>query len=816
MFHNYLICALRDLARNRLYAVINIVGLAVGLTAAILIGLYLRDEFSYDHWIPGYRQVYRMEVQEQFRQQNRLLLVPFGFDLSRVASWLKAGLAGIQAVGRLAPQGMLLRRGSTQSRGTVYWADPELFDVLPFPALSGDPARALESPDAIVLTRRMARRYFGRDDPLGETLQLDGHLFHVAAVLRDMPSETNFAFQIFASARSPFSALPPADAPPSNHMVAPVSTFLRLRAGADAAVLTRQLTPVMLQHVVVPRDRAGKPLFPLPTISLQPLSRLHFVHGILNNVGFDNTTGKAPASLAADSTLGVVGVLIVLIAAFNFVNLTTARAARRAVEVGIRKVAGATTHDLLLQFLGESLLTVIIAGLIAVALVELLVPQLDAFLTRDIVFAWWREAQVGGSLAVLVLAVGVLGGLYPAVVLSGFRPATVLRGGPLPAGGRAGVRGSLVVLQFAVLIALIVTTAVVYRQIRFATGDSLRFDTDQVLVIYTDCANAFPDEIRALPGVRAAACTNTAFGTAGGSLMITPHGSEANSVMMVNADWGLLRLFGLDPLAGRFFSRDHPGDAAKTVAGPAGMFGTGGTVVINETAARKLGFASPEAAVGHALIMPGIAPRPSIIGVAPDIELQGVRSEIVPTLYRLLPQYRFLVVKLAAQEVPETLMQIDRLWGRLGTGLPIVRSFLDQDIQLQYLDVIREAQVFAAFAGIAALIACLGLLGLVAFMAEQRTREIGVRKAMGAATGDILRLLLWQFSQPVLIANLVAWPVAGYLMSRWLRGFYYHVALSWWLFAAAGLAALAVALATVGAHAYAVARERPVSALRYE
>jgi putative ABC transport system permease protein len=823
MLRSYLISAWRNLAGNRLHAGINIAGLALGLAAAILIGLYLQDEFSYDHWIPGYRQVYRVALQLQF---GNLRQPPSAGAAAPAAAWLQQDFPQIAAAGRMQADDRVLRRGAESQRVEIYWADPELFDVLPLPALSGDPRRVLEQPDGLVLTRRMARRFFGRADPIGQTLDLDGtRPFRVGAVLEDLPTETHLDSEIFLSSRSAASSLPPASAPLPRNMafdaLTRTLTYVRLRPGSDPRALARALPAMILRHVQVPRGPNGAPIFPLPRMLLQPLTGIHFVPAGLHAM-------KPASSRTADYALGAVGALIVLIAVFNFVNLMTARAARRAVEVGVRKVAGAGRADLLCQFLGESLLAALLAGVVAVALTELLVPWLDALLSRQIAFTWWREPGTAGAIVALMLATGLLGGLYPALVLAGFRPTAVLRGGPLSPGSDTIVRKGLVVVQFAILVGLILTTIVLYRQLRFSTNGSLRFDADQVLAIRTDCRDALPNEIRALPGVRSAACTNVLFGVSGGvtSVIAAPHQLQSPYAMMIaNVDSGLLELLGVKPLAGRFFSEAHPSDRAQPApTGPEDshpliqLLGTGGAAVINETAARKLGFVSPQAAVGHIATVPGSGggTRLPIIGVAPDMRLQGVRNEVLPTFFRLQHQYSYLLVKLAGRQIPETLTAIDGLWQKLGKGQAIDRSFLDSDIQALYLDVTREAQVLAACAALAIFIACLGLFGLAAFAAEQRTREIGVRKAMGAATGDILRLLLWQFSQPVLIANLVAWPVAGYLLSRWLRGFYYHVALSWWWFAAAGAAALAVALATVGAHAYAVARERPVKALRYE
>lgn len=802
MLRSYWTAAWRQQLHHPVYATINIAGLAVGFAAAILIGLYLRDEFSYDRWVPGYRQVYRIALQLQF---GNIQQAPSAGTAAPTAGWLKADFPQIVAAGRMQADTRTLRRADIQGSETVYWADPALFDVLPLPALHGDPRRALQSPDAIVLTAALARKYFGRTQVLGESVLLDGRYpFRVGAVLRDLPQETHLGTQIFLSARSALSAMPPVGAPlrmgAGFDVLTRTLTYIRLRADADPDALAADLPAMMLRHVNVPRTPSGRPLFPLPIIRMQPLSALHFVPA-----GFH--TMKTPGSLTADEAVGAVGALILAIAAVNFVNLLTAQSRRRVGEVGVRKTMGAGALELWLQFLVESMLTVLIAVVIALALAEVLLPGLDAFLDRHIALHWWRDAQLGYATGGLIVAMTALGG---------FQTLTTLRRGAALPLRRAPIRQALVILQFAILIGLVLTTAVVYRQARFATRESLRFDTDEVLSIATECHGAFADQVRMLAGVRSAACTGALIGTPGAGIQFVVARADGlqppYSATIVPLQPGLLELLGLRPLAGRFFGTDHPGDLASA----GGLWGTAGTVVINQTAARRLGFSSPQSAIGHAVVLPGQAASPLIIGVSPDFELEGVRHEIQPTFFRWLPEDRYLFVKLQGQRVPETLAAIDALWSSSGSTHPIDRSFLDSDIQALYVDVTRQSQIFAAFAAVAICVASLGMLGLAIFTAEQRTKEIGVRRAVGASRTDVLQLLLWQFSRPVLAANLIAWPVAGYLLNRWLRGFVYRIGLDWWMFVAAGAVALAVALSTVWVHALQVARARPVTALRYE
>jgi putative ABC transport system permease protein len=359
---------------------------------------------------------------------------------------------------------------------------------------------------------------------------------------------------------------------------------------------------------------------------------------------------------------------------------------------------------------------------------------------------------------------------------------------------------------------------VVQRQIGFALNEGLRFDKEQLLAIKTSCQGAFLDEVRRLPGVRAAACSDSmplqrlvtvgeAFGPDGTYVSIR------NDAIAP----GLMEMLGVHPLAGRFFSPDHPEESQNRrrdsdFAGP---------IIINETALRRFHFRSPQAALGQVLRHQqgpqALGDASQIIGVAPDVPLGSVRYPVEPTVYNSdAGNFRMMAVKLAGRQVPETLSAIDALWKNLGEPRPINRVFVDQELQELYLGDVRQGQMFTAFAGIALLIACLGLLGLAAFTAERRTKEIGVRKAMGASHGQIMRMLLWELTRPVLVANLVAWPVSLYLMSRWLAGFTYHITLSWWMFLASGLLALLVAWVTVSTHAFLVARARPATALRYE
>jgi putative ABC transport system permease protein len=804
MLRSYLAAALRHLARNQLYAWINIIGLAIGFAAAILITAFVWHERSFEHFLPGYENIYRLSAEVNLGRPG----ASSTDDLKGpIVEQLKLDFPQIRRVASLRNNFFTnsVRRGNVEAiEPGFWWADPDIFEVLPLSAAAGDLHTALERPDGLVLTRRMARKYFGSDLPLGQTIEIDReHTMRVTAVLEDLPSNTHLNAEIFASAR----ALPPLP----EGFVYRCYVYLRLAPGASAAALRAALPAFVDRHSPGQSGKAsdtrGYSLIPIGDIHLRPTGR------------FAMKPGGDSRLLGA---IAIVGLLVLLTAAINYINLMTARLSRRAVEVGVRKAAGGSRGDLTLQFLGESVMYCLIGMLFAVALAELLLPRLNSFLDRSIVFDYWRPPWLIGLFG-LALIVGILAGIYPALVLSAFRPATVLKGvGPLVTGS-GWLRQFFVVLQFAILIGLILATGVINLQTAFGLREGLRFDKDQLLSILvplsTSCmGSAFTQRVAALPGVRGMACSMEFLVNYSTQQYRTADGREV-ALRNTYIGPGLFELLGLAPVAGRFFSRDRASDVMADIQerDTATIYHT----VVNQTAARQLGFAEPAAAIGQIFTSitdarPGT--RREIIGVVPDFAHDSVRVPIDPVFYDDgAPYGDQLNVKLRGTSVPETLQAIDQLWKEMAPlPAPIKRQFYDQYTQTLYRDLERQSALFSLFAAIALLLAGLGLFGLAAFTFERRTREIGIRKALGAATGDILLLLLWQFARPVLWANLITWPLAVWLMTRWLETFAYHIDLPLWLFPATGAATLTIALLTVSVHSTLVARTKPVAALHYE
>ena len=824
MFRNVLAAALRNLARNPLYAAISIASLAIGMAAAILTGLYVRGEVSFDSFMPGHDKAY--VVVWEIDQPGAPPIVE---DWSQyfLAKAMKLDFKDVQAAARLdmfsPPTGV--RGGDVEGLETIGWSDPDLFSILRAPVLAGDPVATLHRPDGVVLTRAMARKYFGQDAPIGRMLLLNRQApLRVGAVIEDLPSNSDLVFQIFASALNAASPLRLFDRRTDTRGTFWVTsrTYLRLPDAAAAARLNAAMPAFFKRHLANPDGstvqnlKGSFKLIPIGDLHLYPLKGTSLVKG--------EGLGSRSALLA----LSVIAALILCAGSVNFINLMTGRAARRAVEVGIRKVAGAQRRNLVLQFMGEALLYALIALVLALALTELARPLMSGLVGRDLAADLWRDPRAVGGCLALAVGLGLLTGVYPALIQSSFRPASVLKGVLPQTSGSAAIRTALTTLQFAVLISLILAIIVIARQTHYALTEALNIDGSTMLTVdvsparlaggpprppQTPCRDTFPDRVRALPGVAAAACS------ASGALEVgditgnveTPTGPVAMDMGAV--DHGFFELYGLKPLAGRFFSTAHPEDETPITRGPLKPK----TIVINESAAQVLGYRRPELAVGHFLRLEGGEGPIQIIGVAPDTTFDLTHPGSHPATYLLdMSRLDTLTVKLTGHDVPGTLKAIDAAWRATGSARPSRRQFLDDYLQQIYLSTIQQGRLLDVLCGVAVLLAGLGLFGLASFTAERRIKEIGVRKAMGASAADVVRLLLLSFARPVLWAAVIAWPLAWWALHGWLEGFSRHIAIQPWMFLASGGGALLVAAATVSFHTLRVASAKPVGALRYE
>ena len=726
MLGNYLAAALRNLARNRLYAGITIAGLAIGFAAALLIALFVRDEYSYDKFIPAYQRVYR--VSQVITLKGSKPTDNF-YTPTKLAGALRLDFPEMDTVARFAIQGFPpeVRHGAiSAAEQGVEWADPEFFRIMPMPTLAGDLAHALDTPDSVVIDRSTARKYFGRDTPVGETLLIDKHPMRVTAVLEDLPSNTEVSGNIFASALAPNSVMN--DPAYSSWGSSRVQTYFRLRPGVNIAAVTARLPDFVVRHEGPQGVDSSVVMTPVN------IADIHLRRAMSN--AFD----KASADPAVVASIAAVGVLIVLVAAINFVTLMTARAARRAVEVGVRKSAGASRRDLIIQFLGEAFVYVLLAGVAGVALAELLLPAFNALVQRRIHFDYLHDPALAGGIVGILTLVALLAGAYPALVLSSFRPASVLKGGLAQSAGGGRVRQVLVVVQFSVLIALLLMAGTIYRQTMFALNGSTRLDKSQVMLLFAQpCTEALRDEIRRAPGVIDASCSSgMALSLINNETLITV-GQKHESLAIDPVDPRFFQTYRVHPLAGRVFDPQRPGDAAT---GP----NFHQPVVINESAARALGFAHPAAAVGRSVLWTGLADSqcsgrcwtgsalaPSVVlGVVPDFSFASARAKIEPAAFMIPPKAggqfdsMALNIRLDPAKKAEALPAIDKLWKRFGNG-PIIRYFVDQFLLRLYVDTIVQGAMITACALVALSIACLGLFALSAYTTERRTKEIGIR-----------------------------------------------------------------------------------------
>ncbi len=815
MFANILAATLRNLARNRLYAIIGVGGLAVAMAAALLAALFIHDELSFDRFVPGHERL--------FVAFSNMRAWTSGSD-QRVGPALKLDFPQVERFARVGLETPGLRSATVEAGDAVAWVDPDFFTLLPLKAIAGDPKAAMEQADGVVLTRAMARKYFGRDTPIGETLQFSRKTpMRVRAVIEDLPSNSNVEAGVFASGRSAISLFVQMEKlrPLMGEYSDFFRTYVQLRDPRDAAAINAAMPAFVARRLVPPSAKASSLYLQGLALNLTPVTAMHMrpdLHAELSVLLSPMAT--RPGKTSTLWGLSAIAGLILAVAAANFVNLQTARGARRATEVGIRKASGASRGQLVVQFLGESVLYALLALVVALALAEIALPALQAFVRRPIAFAYWRDPAMAAFAVGLALLLGVLAGAYPAIVLASFRPAAVLKDGLFQASGSRSVRLVLVVGQFVVLIALLVGLMGVYSQTRFALNEATGFDKEGLLRVQIpdNCRSGFVDRVRALPGVASAACSSAqAIGISGRLVSARLTDGRTTQFNIAPIDYGFFETYGSKPLAGALPSVASGADAVPTEAPPSTCYPR--AAVVNAAAAPALGFRDASSMVGSVITLAcGKAwAQVRVLGVMPNINYNLTRGPAAPTLYPVdRRQSVTLNVKIRPGQIPAAVAAIDQAWARSGQSHAIRRAFAADALLRSYADVISQGELLGALAGVTAVIACLGVFALAAFTAERRTKEIGVRKVMGATGRQIALLLLWSLARPVLLANLIAWPLGGFLLERWLQGFSARISLSPGYFLAAGGAAAAIALITVAVQALRVARAEPARALRYE
>ncbi len=831
MWRNYLIVGVRNLARSRGYALINILGLALGLAACLLILLYVRYETSYDKWLPDSDRIF--QVQATWHEPGQPI-TPNQSSPLPVRETIASGFSAIDAVTIVQPGRLSTVRDGQPVFVDAVVVDPSFFDIFKLDFLRGSAATALPNITSVVLTESEAIKQFGTSDVLGRTITEQAgdtrRDYKVTGVIKDLPKNSHMKLAtIFRFDPHAYDDVPPAF---KSWGTMGQYHYVRLRSAGDAAAINAAL------------HAWEKRVIPTETSDGKARSRADIMDLKLVNVA-DVHLGEAQISAATPgndsrtvATFAVIAVLILVMACINFVNLATARAGQRAREVALRKVLGASRRQLIVQFLGESLLIAAIAMLIALSVAELATPYLARFLDMALNIEYFGSRGVLLPALLLVILVGLAGGLYPALYLSRFQPARVLKANQSAAEtqGSGRLRAILVVTQFAISIGLIACTAIVYSQTRFVQNFDLGFEREGLIQArgawtLTDRGtyDSFRRELMRQPGIVAVGRTNLqAVGATNKTILDVrlPGATEHVDMGFYRVDPEYFPTLGTRLLAGRLLDERHsndlivrPPDGAAAQSGP-DLAARGLNIVVNRKAAALLGFADPAAILGRQAMVTvdGGAPVPcTIVGIVEDTRIRTARDEIEPIIFSYDPtRTSFLIIRYRGVEPATAMAGFRKVWGRFLPDLPFEGEFAEDLIAELYQRERAQGAIFAGFAGFAILISCLGLFGMASFTTERRTKEIGIRKVLGARIRDIVRLLAWQFSKPVIIANIIAWPVAWWAMRDWLNNFDARIPLGPGPFVMAGLIALAIAIGTVAGHAFRVARLNPIHALRYE
>jgi len=807
MIKNYVKVAMRILRRHRAYSFINIMGLAIGMASCLLILLYIQDELSYDRYNENFHRIYRIVTLAQMGETGINVV---GAAPPMAETLVKEYSEVEDAVRFQDSDDVRVSFGEKSFREKrVVYTDPSFFNIFTVPLLAGDSKKALASPRTLVLSERTARKYFGESDPTGKILFFDGKVdYKVTGVFREIPNNSHFHFDIIAS----LSSLPASQMPVWINFN--FATYLLLKPDADPKVIDAQFPAIFRKYAGPQIQKAmGKSLEELSRdvgmkieSSLQPLKDIH-LHSDLMGEFEPNSDIKYIYILSA------IALFILIIASINFMNLATARSAGRAKEVGLRKVLGSQRNELVKQFLTESLILSVISLTFAFLLFWLGLRLFNSLSGKEFTILDMSNGFMYAALAGLALLTGLMAGCYPAFYISAFRPVSVLRG-RLRTGARTiSLRRSLVIFQFASSIVLIVGTLVVFNQLRYIQNKKLGFNKEQVIImdnahLLKRQADSFKNEVlknsRVISGT-ISSCLPVPSGSE--YLMVSPEGQPMSEETPPMAIWPVdhdyINTLEIKIVSGRDFSREHSTDQSAAL--------------INQMAAQHFGWENPLGKRIQKFDTVGGKPKVyTVIGVMADFHFESLRDSIKPLVLYLGKSTGLISFRIKTEDISGTIGFMRKVWDEFLPGEPFAYSFLDERFSDTYKSEQKLGKIFAVFSGLAIFISCLGLFGLAAFMAEKRTKEIGIRKVLGASVSHIIRLMVKEFVILVGAANLIAWPVAYIIMRGWLDDFAYRISLGVHLFVLAGLVALLISLTTVIYQAAKAALANPVNSLRYE
>ena len=799
MLKNYLITTLRKLNRQKNYTAINVLGLALGITCCLFIFLIIQYELRFDRFHQKYDRIYRVVTDEKI---NDVVNFTMGTP-APMAQALRQDFPNLEKVaaifGMYSGLFAITLEANTANRfqenNRVAFVEPEFFEIFDFPWIAGDP-QTLAEPNGVALTEATAKKFFGAADPLGRTIRLDNQIdLKVIGIVKNLPIHTDFPFTAFISWKTVPHAGMPIDA--WGNLSSNVNTYVLFAPNDSPAALQQKLSDFKNKYHPDAQD-ANKRVH-----KLQPLSEVH-------NDGRYGNYGQRATSKTTLWGLGLIGIFLLITACINFINMATAQAINRAREVGVRKVLGAFRSQLVTQFLGETFIITLLGAAFAVMLAELLLPNLNDMLRLQISFHPFSELSVFLFLLSLVAAVSLLAGLYPAFVLSQFMPALALKSKVrASAAGGLSLRRGLVVFQFVISQLLIIGTIIVTRQMDYFRNKEMGFDQNAIIVTPLPSNEAAKLQTLRHQLLQNSPIKNVTFGYASAAsgniwdtnLRHTLRGQEERFAADLKfADTEYVPTYNLKLIAGRNYVESD----------------TMTELVVNETFARKLGFA-PQDLIGKGFKMGRRPYYLPVVGVVQDFHTRPLQQEIRPCLLAARrTAYQEASIKIETQNIKETLAQIEKAWSTAFPEFVYSYEFLDQRIADFYQQERMTSQLFRAFSAIAIFIGCIGLFGLMSFMAAQRTKEIGVRKVLGATVPDILTLFSKEFAALIAIAFIVAAPIAYVTMNDWLTNFAYRINIGFGVFLLTIVITLLIAAITVGYRATKAALANPVEALRYE
>ena len=821
MIQNLFLTAFRNLKKNKFFSLLNILGLSVGMAVFFLIAQYVRYERSYENFIPNRENIYRVKL-ETYR--NNELVMASAENYPGAGPGLKEELPEVVSFARLYNQGyknnVIITNKEAKPDPIAFkqkkflYADSAFLPMMGYPMLKGNAATALAEPYTAVISDKYARMYFGQEDPIGKTLQLqdddfNNELVKVTGVFKDLPTNTHLKFDILFSYKTLFGRF---EGAPERYGTGwfrkDMYVFIQLKPGTNAKVIEARLPTIVDKYKPELKQSQEKDI-----LSLQPVGDIHL----------KSELAEEPEPNGNDRIvmfMGIIGIFVLVIAWINYVNLSTARAIERAREVGIRKVVGAYKHQLIIQFLTEAALINLLSVVIAFGFVAFALPYFNTLsglsLDKSFLFQPW--------FLVLIFMLWIVGtflsGFYPALVLSSFRPVIVLKGKLRNSSTGILLRKGLVIMQFMASIALIAGTFIVYRQLNYMMNHGLGMNIDQVLVVERPgiadtsrsarnaAVDGFITEAKKTPAITGVAASLTVPGKQREyKATIKRFGSTNDSaIMRVNSmNYDFLDVFKMKLVAGRAFSRDFPQDDDTSV-------------IITESSLRPLGFSNAQDAVGKTLTIPRFGDwKPIVVGVVNDYYQVSLKKPLDPSIFTCtIYGGEFYSLRIQTTDIPKTLEHIRKSWAAAFPGNPFEYFFLDDYFNSQYQNERRFGKLFTSFAILAIIIGCVGLFGLSAFMANQRIKEIGIRKVLGASVADIATMLSKDFISLVAIALLIASPIAWFVMDRWLQDFANRIKIDWWVFVLAGTVALLIALLTVSVQAIKAAIANPVKSLRTE